>query len=234
MEDLLDLAPPGIDEIFAIVSLVDALEPATKARKRATWDTVVVDTAPTGHTLRLLRMPSIAREWTHALLAVLLKYRSVLGLGELASDVLAFARRLRALEGLLQDETASAFVVVARAAELPRLETARLVRALARLRVSCPTVVVNAANGGTCDRCREAAAEEAHQLSALARDVTPRPRSSGKPGESRPRSGEAGDVPSRRGRAILVAPAVYPPPRGAAPLERWSARWTRYEGSRGP
>src|ERR1700757_2860519 len=98
MEDLLDLAPPGIDEIFAIVSLVDALEPATKARRRAPWDTVVVDTAPTGHTLRLLRMPSIAREWTHALLGVLLKYRRVLGLGELASDVLAFARRLRALE----------------------------------------------------------------------------------------------------------------------------------------
>jgi len=213
MEDLLDLAPPGIDEVFAIVTLVEALDPGATGRAR--WDAVVVDTAPTGHTLRLLAMPSVVREWTHALLAVLLKYRRVLGLGELASDILAFARRLRALEMLLRDERAAAFVVVTRAAELPRLETGRLMGALARLRVPCPVVVANAATRGTCDRCREAARAESHQLSSLARDVARRPRSS-----------------SRLERAILIAPAVYPPPRGAAPLAQWSARWTRLETRR--
>jgi arsenite-transporting ATPase len=200
MEDLIELAPPGIDEVFAIVTLLDALEPARGKRRR--WDTVVVDTAPTGHTLRLLSMPSIAREWTHALLSVLLKYRRVLGLGEMASDLLLFARRLGALQELLRDQTRAAFVAVTRAAELPRLETERLLAALARRHVPCPAVVVDAVTFGTCDRCRTAAAVEADQLSALLR------RSS-----------------RRLDRAILVAPAHYPPPRGVASLARWAARW---------
>jgi arsenite-transporting ATPase len=204
MEDLIDLAPPGIDEVFAIVTLVDALEPSGKKPR---WDAVVVDTAPTGHTLRLLAMPSVVREWTHALLGVLLKYRRVLGLGELASDLLTFARRLKALDGLLHDGANAAFVAVTRAADLPRLETERLLAALARLRVPCPAVVVDAATSGTCRRCRRAAAVEVAQLAALAG------------AERRVRSS------APRGRAILVAPAVYPPPRGVASLAQWATRW---------
>jgi arsenite-transporting ATPase len=204
MEDLIDLAPPGIDEVFAVVTLVDALEPKKKGR---IWDAVVVDTAPTGHTLRLLAMPSMARAWTHALLAVLLKYRRVLGLGELASDLLTFARRLKALDELLRDESRAGFVAVTRAADLPLLETERLFAELSKLRVPCPAVVVDAVTFGTCPRCRRTAAVEADQLAALAR-ASRRARSS-----------------PRRGRAILVAPAVYPPPRGVASLARWAARW---------
>ena len=64
--ELMDLAPPGIDELFGILSVVDA---------RADYDAIVVDTAPTGHALRLLEMPDAAREWVQVLLRVLLKYR---------------------------------------------------------------------------------------------------------------------------------------------------------------
>jgi arsenite-transporting ATPase len=207
MEDLIDLAPPGIDEVFAVVTLVEALD---REEKQRVWDSVVVDTAPTGHTLRLLAMPSMAREWTHALLAVLLKYRRVLGLGELASDLLTFARRLKALDELLHDESRAAFVAVTRAADLPLLETERLLAELVRLRVPCPAVVVDAATFGTCPRCRRNAAVEADHLAALVRAsrASRRARSS-----------------ARRERAILVAPAVYPPPRGVASLARWAARW---------
>jgi arsenite-transporting ATPase len=218
MEDLIDLAPPGIDEVFAVVTLVDALAgPARRSRKAATrWDTVVVDTAPTGHTLRLLAMPSVARGWTHAFLAVLLKYRRVLGLGELAGDLLAFARRLRAFEELLHDGSRTAFVAVTRAADLPLLETTRMLAALTRLRVPCPAIVVDAASGAaraSCERCRHTAAREAIHLAALAAESDTARR----PGRGR--------SSARHGRAILVAPALYPPPRGVASLARWSTRW---------
>ena len=66
--ELMDLAPPGIDELFGMLSVVDA---------RAAYDVIVVDTAPTGHALRLLEMPDAAREWVQVLLRVLLKYRSL-------------------------------------------------------------------------------------------------------------------------------------------------------------
>ena len=53
-----------------------------RARRLSTL--IVVDTAPTGHALRLLEMPDAAREWVQALLRVLLKYRALVRPGQLA------------------------------------------------------------------------------------------------------------------------------------------------------
>jgi arsenite-transporting ATPase len=209
MEDLVDLAPPGIDEALAVVALVEALA----ARGRARWDTVVVDTAPTGHTLRLLAMPEAARAWVHAVLSILLKYRRMLGLGELASDLVRLGRRLGELHELLRDGARTAFVAVTRAAELPRLETERLLAALAGARVPVPAVVVDALTTGDCPRCRRDAAREALELSILA-------------GGGRRGANRSSRTPPR---AILLAPAAYPPPRGVASLARWAHRWKRYD-----
>src|SRR5207249_3445173 len=63
--ELLDLAPPGIDELFGILSVVEAADE---------YHSIVIDTAPTGHALRLLELPDSAREWVQLLLRVLLKY----------------------------------------------------------------------------------------------------------------------------------------------------------------
>src|SRR5690606_37801346 len=139
LEDLLDLAQPGIDELLAIVTILDALEPTMTGehatKREEAHDIVVVDTALTGHTLRLLALPGAALEWVHALMSVSLKYRSVIGLGEFSSDLTQLARRLRALIALLADPARCAFVIVTRPAELPRMETERMARALRRLRV---------------------------------------------------------------------------------------------------
>jgi len=78
--DLIDLAPPGIDEVIAVAEVASALSDA-----RFGYDIVVTDTAPTGHALRLLQTPAILREWTHALMTILRKYRALVGAGTLAS-----------------------------------------------------------------------------------------------------------------------------------------------------
>ncbi len=192
LEDLLDIAPPGIDELVALLSIIDAL-----VAKRARWDLVVVDTAPTGHTLRLLELPPKALEWVHALMKVILKYRQVVGLGELASDLMDLARRLRAFIALLADPERCAFIAVARPAELPRRETERLVRALSELHVPLSAVVANAVTRGTCARCVTAAASEAAELRRL-----------------------------RKLGPTFLAPAAYPGPSGAEALLAWRARWT--------
>ncbi len=141
VQDLLDLTPPGIDELIAVSSLLDAVfgdggEPA--------YDLVVVDTAPTGHALRLLEMPELALSWDHYLLSLLLKYREALGLGDLAQELVALSRSLKRLEALLRDPARARFVAVTRAAELPRRETVRLLRSLQGLGIAVPAVVVNA------------------------------------------------------------------------------------------
>ena len=200
VRELIDLAPPGLDELFGILSLVDAL----LGRERTAYDLVVLDTAPTGHALRLLAMPDAALEWVHALLAILLKYRAVVGLGELASDLLEVARDLRELAALLRDPARTRVVAVTRPAALPRLETMRLVRGLRRLRIAVGAVLVNAVTPPGCEQCRRAHAVETREIAALAAAV-------------RPASG--------RRYAMISAPMEAPPPRGVASLTRWLRRW---------
>jgi arsenite-transporting ATPase len=199
LEDLLDLAPPGIDELLAIVTILDAL-----VGEKPTYDLVVVDTAPTGHTLRLLALPEKALEWVHALMSVILKYRSVVGLGEFAQDLTLLAKRLRGLIALLSDPVQCAFIVVTRPAALPRLETERLARDLRHLKVPVAAIVANAVTNPTCSRCIVAANEERGELEKLERLASRAARS--------PR--------------LIVTPAVYPGPHGVRELRLFRDEWT--------
>jgi arsenite-transporting ATPase len=204
VQDLLDLAPPGLDELLGILTVIEALEPRTGA---AGYETVVVDTAPTGHALRLLRMPAAALQWVHALLAVLLKYRRVVGLGDLGAQLVEVAGDLRRLQEVLRDPDRTAVIAVTRAATLPRLETARLLRALRRLGIPQRGLIVNAVTAGAgtrCSRCRATMTREARVIGALARDW----RSLG---------GEA--------RAMILTPGVMPPPAGVRQLTAWPRTW---------
>jgi arsenite/tail-anchored protein-transporting ATPase len=143
-EDLLDLTPPGLDELVAVSSLLDAVFCGDGEDGEPARDLVIVDTAPTGHALRLLEMPALALSWDHFLLSLLLKYREVVGLGDLAAGLVELSRSLKRLEGLLRDPERARFVVVTRAAELPRRETERLLGSLRRLGIAVPAVIVNA------------------------------------------------------------------------------------------
>jgi arsenite-transporting ATPase len=118
--DLFALAPPGIDELYALVTLGELLAEGRYAR-------IIVDPAPTGHLLRLLEMPSLALSWTHRLMRLMLEYKDVAGLGEAAKEVLDFAKRTRALRDLLSDRDRAAVVVVANDEPLVRDESRRLI-----------------------------------------------------------------------------------------------------------
>jgi arsenite-transporting ATPase len=194
---LMDLAPPGIDELFGMVSVVDA---------RAAHGLVVVDTAPTGHALRLLEMPEAARQWLQVLLRMLLKYKALVKPGRLAAELVDASRAIRDLQGVLRDSSRTRFLVVTRSAAVPRAETERLIRRLRRLRIAVPAVVVNAQtlDPGRCRRCQATARAERRELAALDRFVR--------------RAG-------RRDCAIILTPLTAPPPRGAAALDRWAQRW---------
>jgi arsenite/tail-anchored protein-transporting ATPase len=190
---LMNLAPPGIDELFGVLSVVDA---------RAAYDVIVVDTAPTGHALRLLEMPEAAREWVQVLLRVLLKYRSLVRPGQLAAELVEVSKSIRDLTALLRDAKTTSFIVVTRAADLPRRETERLLVRLRRMHLSVTALVVNARTlaPGRCARCRAVAAAERRELAALRR------------------------VCARR-CAIIQTPLSAPPPRGVKALAAWQRTW---------
>jgi len=194
MHGLIDLAPPGLDELAATIEIVEAISGDDPLVHLA-----VVDTAPTGHALRLLEMPALIHDWTHALMTILLKYQPVIGLGDLGSLLLKLSRGIGRFRTVLTDRALTRFVVVTRAAALPRAESVRLVERLDDLGVHTPALLVNALGRGSCARCRSASSRELRELEALRRAV----------------------LPEVEGRRVLIVPTTLPPPHGHAALGRW-------------
>jgi arsenite-transporting ATPase len=165
-----------------------------------------VDTAPTGHTLRLLALPAVALDWTRALLAILLKYRALIRPGTLAEELVALSRELRRLERLLHDERVTRVLVVTRTGAVVRAETARLLARLRALRLGVAAVLVNGVTPDRVPRCRRCAREREGDRRELAVLRADRAR---------------GPAP------VLWAPSVAPPPRGVPALARWGDTWSR-------
>jgi arsenite-transporting ATPase len=198
MRDLLALAPPGLDELIAIVDVSDALQ-----KSRAPGDfLVVLDTAPSGHALRLLEMPALVHDWVKALMTIVLKYQPVVGVGELGEVLLQMSQGLGRLRTLLADRSRTSFIVVSRPAALPVAETKRLIKRLQRLHIHVPAVIVNAVGTGTCRVCQSG-------RRAQQRAMTPLRAGSGKSGS----------------RLLVMAPAVVPPPHNASSLMQWRQGW---------
>lgn len=142
LRDLLTLAPPGIDELYALTILGHTIDDGR-------FSYIVVDPAPTGHLLRLLDMPSVAIAWSHQLMRLMLKYKEVVGLGEAAQDLLNFAKRTRALEQRLHDRGQGAAVLVTLDEPLVRGESERLLRALSDRGLHVTAIVWNRADAST-------------------------------------------------------------------------------------
>lgn len=198
---LLDLAPPGLDELVAVADVAGLVESGGEG------GLVVLDLAPSGHTLRLLEAPDLVQDWVKALMSVLLKYRALTGLGDLAGMLLGLSKSLGRLRQILRDPGRCTFVAVTRAAALPRLETDRLLRSLRRMGVPPGAVIASAVGRGGCARCRLEARAEARELRALARLL----RTASMP--------------------LLVAPETAPPPFGVRALRAWARTWRVYDRS---
>jgi arsenite/tail-anchored protein-transporting ATPase len=139
IEALWDLAPPGIDELAALAAMIDAA---------AGNEMVILDTAPTGHFLRLLDMPGIALDWTRQLMRIVVKY-GLSRSGGVAESLLRLARQLRALLALLHDAERAGVVVVTLDQPVVMAESRRLIDALDAAGFRIAAVVHNRADGAT-------------------------------------------------------------------------------------
>jgi arsenite-transporting ATPase len=60
-DDPASLSPPGADETVAFIQLLEFIQ-------NPEYDIVVFDTAPTGHTLKLLQLPEMTQSWLYRLI----------------------------------------------------------------------------------------------------------------------------------------------------------------------
>jgi arsenite-transporting ATPase len=135
---------PGLEDVAVfdrVMRLV--LEPPD------TCDLLIVDTAPTGHALRLLAMPEALGDWLHALAARRREIVEEQDRGREPADdpVLATiegrAARVHAFHARLVDPETAGFVMVLTPERLPVEETKRAVDTLEQMRVAIPGVIVN-------------------------------------------------------------------------------------------
>jgi len=158
MQNLIEIAPPGADELFAITRLADLASDESLAG-------VIVDTAPTGHFLRLLDLPKTAGEWVREFMRLLLRYKELIPPGELGEELVRASRSLKELDATLHSER-TAVIVVTRPETEVVAETRRLVGNLTARGIPVGGLIANYVtpeNECRCDR-----SVRAHELSLLA------------------------------------------------------------------
>lgn len=146
---LVDAAFPGADEIFGLLAMAELVADDAKHAIRG-WDRLVVDTAPTGHTLRLLALPETFDAMVALLEAMQSKHRFMVSAlthryrSDAADEFLAAMRRIMsALRSSLFDAARSAAVLVTRAEAVVISETRRYAAALAALDIALAGIVLN-------------------------------------------------------------------------------------------
>ncbi len=154
MKQIIELSPPGLDEVMALTRAMDLL-----LERR--YDLLVLDTAPTGHLVRLLEMPQLVSDWLKAFFEVLLKYRDVLGLPEFSERLVRLSKDLHRFRALLRDPRQADVYAVALPTELALAETADLLDACRRTGLEVPVLFVNRMTPPSgCSFCVARAREE--------------------------------------------------------------------------
>jgi arsenite-transporting ATPase len=159
---LLEVVPPGVDEIFATFGILDLLKEDGRER-------VVIDMAPTAHALEVLRTPDRLLAWARVLLKTLAAHRTLPLARDAGVEVAKLSQRVRELSSILRDRKRCQIVIVTLAELLPDHETRRLLEALRELRAPLGAVFVNRVlmDGKGCRRCTLVREWQAASLASL-------------------------------------------------------------------
>ena len=167
---LLDIIPPGVDEIFAIFRVLDLLDSNPTQRAKKTPQLVVLDMAPTGHALELLRMPERLLLWARPTLKALAPHRSLPLVQDLAVEIAQLSQRVRSLRDILKDNRRCQAIPVMLPELLPDRETGRLLHALSEMGLHAPAIFVNRVlDEGIVEDCSHCRLRAHWQLATLAR-----------------------------------------------------------------
>ena len=144
INELLNLSLPGLDEVMSLFELSE-LDRAGK------YAHVVVDTAPSGHTSRLLRLPEVFARMVHALDRMGEKHRYMIQhfarRKVVADEVELFLRdlieRIKSVRSLLDDSSQTSFTLVTIPEAMSVRETQRYLELLNEQQVPVTDLIVN-------------------------------------------------------------------------------------------
>jgi arsenite-transporting ATPase len=147
MGDMTGMSPPGSDEAMAFGKILEFIEDAS-------YDRVIFDTAPTGHTLKLLELPDLLDSWLGKMLTLRQRLSSMMGglrrmMGggdeeDSSWEMLQQTKeKIRAASDQLSNPEMTQFVVVLIPEAMAVFETQRLLLSLKQWKIPATTLVVN-------------------------------------------------------------------------------------------
>jgi len=138
MERIMDLSPPGLDEVMALSQVMSLVA-------QNQYDIFILDSAPTGHLLRLLESPELIDQWLKVFFNLFIKYRQIFRLPKISRRLVQMSKEIKQLQSLLRDQARSALFAVTILTEMALSETIKLVTTCERMGIRVPMLFMNLA-----------------------------------------------------------------------------------------
>lgn len=146
IDEMLSLSIPGIDEIMSFKTIIDFIE-------EGQYDKYIVDTAPTGHALRLISSPKMLDAWIKVAAKMRWKYRYMITsfAGTYKQDdvdafLLSLKKTVKRIECLLQDKAKCNFIPVCIPEAMAISETIRFLADLEDFNIKARQIIINHVN----------------------------------------------------------------------------------------
>jgi arsenite-transporting ATPase len=148
MRDMMDLSPPGLDELMALSKLNDLI-------KDREYDHIVIDTAAGAHTIRLLELPHLVNEWMERALRLHDKYRLIAPLEKCRSIIEGLKEDVTNIRISLMDPNRTGFVVVTIPEAMGTYVTEDMIEGLKSCGIPCKGIIINyvVPSGVDCEYC---------------------------------------------------------------------------------
>ncbi len=142
-EEIFNLDIPGLDEVMGLKKITDFMDSQE-------YGLYIVDTAPTGHTLRLLALPELLDDWIKFLASLRWKYHAMVRqfareerVTKADQFLLEMKKTVKKVRELLQDEKRTEFVVVTIAESMGVRETEDLINTLEEFHIPSRHIIIN-------------------------------------------------------------------------------------------
>lgn len=177
IKEFLSFSLPGMEEMMIFLHIADKYKYTWYQPQEA--DVIVLDTAPTGHTLRLLEMPGMMDEWLDVMDQSLLKYKihprlyawgSTYHEGDRVDQMVEKMRAdFKAVKEMLTNREQTEFVPVLIPEAMAIEETKDLIRVLKEKQIQVNSIVINRvrSSNGTCPFCASKAEDQSESIKEI-------------------------------------------------------------------
>jgi arsenite-transporting ATPase len=161
-DDISGLTPPGTDETVAFAKVLEFME-------NPSHELLIFDTAPTGHTLRLLSLPEVMDSWLYKIISLPNKINNLFGgfkslFGgkdkknnsvDAQESLKQLQKRVKIAKEILTDPEKTEFIPITIPTLMSFWESDRLIAALREYNISSKRIIINQLNpkNETCSFC---------------------------------------------------------------------------------